>query len=80
MTPSIRILTASVEENKPFRAGSLVFQPGDAKKALQFVEALSGTARSWIENQPVMRVVFLGHANATPAPGARLKKTNANEV
>lgn len=64
----ITILEAAIQSNKPFRCGSLVFQPSDAEAALEFAGQLSGRARAWFDAQTPMRMVFLGQGDKQPIP------------
>ena len=74
MSGSVRVLTASVQGGRPFRAGSLVLQPSHARSALALLESLSGPAREWFERQSPMRMVFMGEAAERPAPARRRER------
>ena len=74
MTPAVRVLKASAEGGRPFRSGSLVFQPKSAKLVLSFLDELPPTARAWAEVQTPMRLVFLAEADASEPPARKRER------
>jgi hypothetical protein len=74
MTPAVKVLKASAEGGRPFRSGSLVFQPKSAKLVLSFLDELPTVARAWAEVQTPMRLVFMAEADASEPPARKRER------
>jgi len=80
MTPAVKVLKASAEGGRPFRSGSLVFQPKSAKLVLSFLDELPPVARAWAEVQTPMRLVFMAEADASEPPARKRERRRPDEA